>query len=189
MIWDFQTKLEASRQGMTAAPLIQAWLVGCVRVDQAGVADDKNGIDYWATLRNGARVGIDHKLREKGAARYWRWGVPELAMEVWSVKPTPGRPGKTGWTLDESKNTDYVLYSFHDEDSDSAYLLPFQLLRLAFRLHCADWLKEYHAKDQDSGGWKSQAIFVPAPVVLTAVQDQMELHVTAGAISRCIESY
>ena len=175
MIHDFKTKLERSRQGMAAAPLIQAWLDGCVGVRPATDEEDRNGVDYWATLRHGAVVGIDHKLREAGCSRFWRGGPPELALEIWSVIPMAGAPrGVVGWTLNQAKNTDYILYTFDAGDSDRAYLLPFQLLRMSFIRYMRTWDKRYEVHDQDSGRWKSRAVFVPAPVVVRAVTDEMQ---------------
>ena len=176
IVHDFREKLERSREGMTAQALIQSWLTGCVNVEAASLQDDRNGIDYWATLRGGAMVGIDHKLREPGASRFWGYGFPELALEIWSVKPdeTLRTEGTVGWTLSETKNTDYILYTFAPTDSPRAYLIPFQLLRIAFRQYFHEWCEQYKAKNQSSGEWMSQAVFVPAPIVIEAVGEHMD---------------
>ena len=189
---EFDNKLQRSKAGMTAETLIQSWLTGCVSVVASNVADDRNGIDYWATLRRGAVVGIDHKLRDPGCSKFWKLGWPELALEIWSVTPENGKPGATGWTLDEAKNTDYILYTFDPGDSDEAYLVPFQLLRLVFRKHFDEWCAAYHPLPQKSyraatgHSWHSEAVFVPAPVVLDAVRDEMECRPVLAAPQEAI---
>jgi hypothetical protein len=143
--------------------------------------EQKNGIDFRVTLRKGAEVLIDQKLRESGASRFWNhvWG-PELALELWSVLPDScvGTPeGRTGWTLDESKVTDLVLFMFAPEDSREYFLVPFQPLRAAFRKHATEWRRHYRTAVQRSfqGGreWESQCVFAPARVVLAAVGEEM----------------
>lgn len=157
----------------TCEETIRAMLTGCLSVEKTDVATDKTGIDYIATLRRGARVGIDHKARGKGCSRYWTEG-PELALEIWSVKKCPSCPsGVPGWTLSEAKVTEYTLHTFDPADSDQAYLLPFQLLRMAFRRRFAGWSQTYKRASQDSGQWQSECLFIPAYVVLDAIRDEM----------------
>lgn len=157
----------------TCEETIKAMLLGCISVEKTDLATDKTGIDYVATLRGGARVGIDHKAREKGCSRYWTEG-PELALEIWSVKKCPAHPhGVTGWTLSESKATEYTLHTFDVSDSQVAYMLPFQLLRLAFRRSFDTWNMRYKRASQNSGAWQSECMFVPAHVVLDAIHTEM----------------
>jgi hypothetical protein len=176
-VHDWATKYQRSQDGMTASTLLRSWLPGCINVRRSTTKDDRNGIDYWAELRGGARIGIDHKIREPGCRRYWKKGCPDLPMELWSVFPEGGRSGVIGWTLSEEKNTDYVLFTFDKSDTDQAFLLPFQLLRIAFLNHYSEWCSQYLQPPQKSirgnSRWRSQAAFVPSPVVLLAVNEQL----------------
>ena len=134
---------------------------------------DKTGVDYIATLRKGGQVFIDAKTREPGASKYWKYNEPELTLEIWSVMKTPVNPGKIGWTLSESSNVDYILYTFDRSDTNKFYYLPFQMLRTAFRTHFKEWKKQYFVKTQWSNGWASQAVFVPASAVIADINRQM----------------
>lgn len=145
---------------------------GCVSVKKTDIAADKRGIDYVATLNGGAEIGIDAKAREKGASKFWRYGEAELALEIWSVCPSE-RPGKVGWTLSDRSNVDMILYTFDKSDCDKFYLLPFQHLRMAFNRHGRSWCAKYLRKKQHSNGWTSEAVFVPASVVIAAIADEM----------------
>jgi len=166
--FDERLAFSTERRGKPFEDVIQDSLPGIIDVSKTDVAVDKTGIDYIATLRGGATIGIDLKLRDKGCSRYWKYG-DELALETWSVLPENGQRGKCGWTLDEAKATDYTLHVFDPSDSDTVYLLPFQLLRKAFRNYYRNWLRIYRVAEQNSGQWKSQCVFVPAGIVLNVI--------------------
>ena len=173
VIYSFTERLQFSKGARqdTDAATILSLLDGCVSVESASVALDKQGVDYVATLRRGSEVFIDAKSRERGCSRFWN-GNPELAIERWSVMPggkySQASP-KTGWTLDEAKKTDMILYTFDPSDCDIAFLFPFQSLRIAARRNITEWERRFKVDVQDSGSWQSQAVFVPAPDVITAV--------------------
>lgn len=174
MTYAFSTMLAVSKgqRKHTDAATILAMLEGCIGVRSADLALDIRGVDYIAKLRGGADVYIDAKTRQRGCSKYW--GVePELAVELWSVRPSKTQLGKPGWTLDEAKLTDLVLYTWHTDDSERAYLLPFQCLRVAARRNIKRWLCEFKSDVQDSGKWQSEAVFVPASEVIAAINQTL----------------
>lgn len=159
----------------TDLEVLQDMIPGCVSVVKTDARTDRNGVDYVATLRRGTEILIDAKTREPGASRYWNDNGPELALEIWSVMPdgrynTPQARTKVGWTLCESKQTDMIFYTFDRADCFDVFLLPFQHLRIAFRQNWPVWSKRYRRKTQDSFAWQSECIFVPADVVLKAIE-------------------
>ena len=175
LIYNFKDQLTISKGNRSCSDedTIRRLLAGTVSVVVANENMDKIGVDYIATIRGGAQVFIDIKTREIGCSKYWR-SDPELAIEKWSVMPggkysIPLDRQKAGWTIDESKITDMVLYVWHPSDSKTAYLLPFQSLRMATRANIAHWMGIYKTDIQDSGKWQSQAVFVPASVVISAI--------------------
>lgn len=181
MIYDFDERLEFSMGIRKTSDMdtIMALLDGCCSVSPYDCGGNDNGIDYIATLRRGTKVNIDVKTRELGCSRFWKNKEPELAIEIWSVMPggaflTPVHSAKAGWTLDESKSTDLVLYTFNANDSNMAFLLPFQSLRMAARKTICDWMSRFKVDIQSSRRgalqWQSQAVFVPADAVISAVQ-------------------
>ena len=179
-MYSFQEQLDFSRGVREVDDLetIEALLPGCT-VRKTTKAQDVAGVDYIATLRNGAEIFIDGKARDRGASRFWRSG-PEFALERWSVIPggtfnTPRAQAKTGWTLCEKKQTDMVLFSFDPSDSHEVFLVSFQHLRLAFRANCLAWMASYKTDIQKTRQgayqWESECVFVPAYVVLEAITD------------------
>lgn len=173
MTCDFYKDLEFSmgnRQKMDEL-LIKSAIPNCVSVTKTDVEADKSGIDYYAMLDGGAIINIDAKARRKGAVK--KGEEPLLALEIWSVCPTEGNKGKVGWTCSRSTDVDMILYTFDPSEWDKFYLVPFQLLRMAFRCNFLEWRKNYKPRKQDNGSYKSEAMFVPASVVLRAVAEQM----------------
>lgn len=189
MNYNFNERLEFSMGAKKSSDMetIRSLLDGCDSVRPHEGQGDDNGIDYIATLRRGAIVNIDVKTREAGCSRYWRNNQPELAIEIWSVMPdgifaTPRHKAKAGWTIDEKKSTDLVLYTFDASDTNLAFLLPFQSLRMAARRMINKWMKEFKVDVQRSNRgqlqWQSQAVFVPAQIVINAI-DQTFVGLTA----------
>ncbi len=171
MIHDFHGKLAYSRGIREASDLemLEDLIPGCIGVEKTCTREDKAGVDYRAYLRRGTVLRIDAKTREAGASRWWEYGEPELALEVWSVVPSFFTDGKPGWTLDESKEVDLILFTFDSADSNEVFLVSFDMLRIAFVRFFHEWKREYREKVQDSGRWKSTAVFVPASVVLEGI--------------------
>jgi hypothetical protein len=178
--YDMQDNLVFSKGALQTSDTatLMEMISGCHKVEPGLEASDRNGIDYIATLRKGARIFIDAKTRRKGCSKFWTRDTngrrqPEVALEYWSVMPGGKygkRMGKVGWTLCETKQTDLILYTFDPEDSRDVFLFSFQLLRMSFRRNCKDWMSSHKVDVQDSGTWQSQAVFVPVSVVFDSVR-------------------
>ena len=126
------------------------------------------GVDYIATLQGGTKIFIDAKTRTPGCSRYWK-DEPELAIETWSVveKKIPG------WTFNEKSDVDYILYTFPKEDYAGYFFIPFQLLRSASIRCYPDWRKRFPKHYQRNNGYTSEAMFIPADVILAEVRNEM----------------
>jgi hypothetical protein len=185
--WEDRLAMSSGVTERTHPETIQK-LIGpsCVRVERNITNGNDNGIDYWAYLRGGAKLAIDIKAREHGCSKYWKscplFGVgvePELALEIWSVKPEPENfTGQAGWTLSESKETDYILHVFDISDTPERFLLPFQLLRMGFRRNIKEWTRKFRVETQRTSRanghrWQSECVFVPAVIVIDAITEEM----------------
>ena len=169
-VYNFKERLEWSQGQFNSdiATTIKDLIPNCENVFQSDVSEDKSGVDYWAQLSGGHLLGVDVKSREAGAGKWWKYNEPELALEVYSVCETK----KIGWTLDVTKITEYVFFNFDKQDSRLCFLIPFQLLRMAFKEKGKQWVGDYGIKYQNSEGWTSSAVFVPASVVELAICEQ-----------------
>ena len=176
--YDFHERLEFSmgEQKDSDHATIKAMIDGCVSVEDSSQILNLAGVDYVARLRRGAEVLIDSKTRSRGCRRFWTNDEPELALEVWSVRPGGKfhiREGnqKTGWTLCEAKKVDLILFKFHPEDFCQVYLVSFQLLRMAFRRNFTAWRKAFRTDVQSSSRWESECVFVPVNAVFEAMKN------------------
>ena len=173
---NFYEKLSYSlgEQQRVDSELLKTCIPNCVSVKKTDTATDKTGIDYVARLDGGAEIYIDAKTRLPGCSKYWN-GEPELAIETWSV--VEGR--KIGWTFSKKTNVDYILYTFPKEDYAGYFLLPFQLLRSAAKRCYYEWERLYPKHYQANNGYKSEALFIPASVILAEIQNEMTGKATA----------
>jgi hypothetical protein len=176
MDYDFNERLTFSlgSQQVSDHETIKAMLNGCVSVEDSSQLLNVAGVDYIARLRGGAEVLVDAKTRSK-CGKFWLNNEPELALEVWSVRPggkfkTPEQRKKIGWTLCEAKKVDLILFKFNPQDTSQVYLVSFQLLRVAFRQNFHAWMKSYKTDIQSSGSWESECVFVPVGVVYDAIR-------------------
>lgn len=164
--YDFDERMAFSR-GCDQRGIVMILLdriPGAVAVEPAGRSDDKSGTDYWVKRRPPLRpLSVDVKVREHDWAEE---GRDDLALETWSVLGE-----KPGWTRDDSKATDYVLWFWRD--TGRFVLLPFPALCRAFRSHWLEWATRYgvHRQSTNSRGrsWVSECVFVPRDVVMREV--------------------
>lgn len=171
MKYDFGERLKFSqgKRGERDAEIIKNAIQNCIDVRKTDEETDRKGVDYIATLSDGAEIGVDVKARDKGTSKYWKNGHEELTLELWSVYPDKHNEGKIGWTLSKKTNVDYILYTFDKADSSKYYLLPYQSLRMAFQTKGHEWIRKYGIKKSQSEKWSSRAVFVPAEEVLRAL--------------------
>jgi hypothetical protein len=169
--FSFNERLEWSFGQLQADDIatIKTILTGCTNVRKTTPDQDRSGIDYIATLRHGAEVLVDAKNRAQGCSKFWKPNTPEFALERWSVVPSLQNHAKPGWTLSTASPVHYILFKFHPSDWPFAYLVSFQLLRVAFYRNCNHWFKIFKHQFQSSGSWQSEAVFVPVKTVFEAM--------------------
>ena len=143
------------------AKILKARIPGCYDVQKADELSDRNGTDYWALRHGLTSLSVDVKVREKDFAQY---GQDDLALETWSV--VESRPG---WTRDQEKQTDYILWFW--QDTGRFCIVSFPALCCTFQRYWRDWATEYKTARQSSGTWLSECVFVPRQVVLDKLSD------------------
>lgn len=140
---------------------------GAIDVIRAPSNDDRNGIDYWVSLSNGLRLAVDAKVRREDFACR---GYDDLGLETFSVVEV----GKLGWTLDELKRTEYVLWLW--QDTGRWCCVPFMMLCSVFRQHQDEWCQLYKVATQHTPGrqqgYHSECVFVPRLVVWRAIYER-----------------
>lgn len=170
--YSFRDKLEDSNNKMIERE-IQAVKIFFPNANRLEIVNDtvidKLGCDVIAHYTNGNTWKIDRKMRVKGCSRFWKHGIPDLAPEIWSVVPEKWQKGIVGWTLDKTKITEWVVCTYHPEDTRECYCINFYEYRQFF-IDNKDMLIKYGYRTayQNSGGWRSQCLFIPIDIIRDA---------------------
>jgi hypothetical protein len=158
---DFKRDLAAAEKQDIAAMCRLDTLFHSLKVAKATTEEDKAGTDFWLTFAGG-RLSVDLKLR--GVDPVVDFGRDDLVLETWSVYETR----KPGWTRDPAKLTDVVVWWWRP--TDRIAILPYRILRDVFNEHWKEWAWKYDEMIQPNRGYTSRAVFVPSPLVLSAVE-------------------
>ena len=116
------------------------------------------GIDKRIILKNGKFVTVDEKCRRKDYGDFFI----ELISNTKSKK--------LGWLY--YSTCDYIMYFI--EPTRKAYLLPFELLKMAWIENKMIWQKNYKLKECINGSYSSKGICIPTKILLPAIAKQME---------------
>lgn len=159
--YDFDERLTMSQgvsSSKTVADIILNNIPGARHVYQAHKDNDRTGVDYWVEMSSGAHMAVDVKVRDEDFAE--SKGFDDLALETWSVVEQK----KVGWTRDERKRCDYVLWLW--KDTGRWCLIPFQWLCAVFSDKWQQWSSLYKVAQQhtpfgNGNGYHSECVFVP----------------------------
>jgi len=135
-----------------------------IDIQKADLQADIKGTDYWVRFKYRKVVSIDVKVRDTDPLEMW--GKNDLALETFSDKERE----TVGWTRDEKKNTDYVLWYF--SKTKRYVILPYLLLQSIFVKNWENWKEQYKNDTQDSSEWKSECIFVPLDIILKSIYEE-----------------
>lgn len=140
---------------------------GARQVISACKENDRKGTDYWVEMCGGYWLSIDVKVRDVDfAAKPDGICSDDLALESWSVFEEQ----IIGWTRDQAKRTDYVLWYWRD--TRRSCLVPFQPLCRVFIDRWEEWAVKYKTARQhtpDKGDYHSECVFVPRREVWLAI--------------------
>jgi hypothetical protein len=157
--FDFNNQLVMSTgtaANRTIGEILLETIPGSVRAIQALSVHDKQGVDWWLDMKSGERLAIDCKIRDDDPIVRFGAHCDDVALETWSV--VEKKVG--GWTLDETKKTDYIFWLW--KDTGRWCVVPFLLLVKAFKAKKDEWIKVYRVARQNTNGrYHSECVFVP----------------------------
>jgi len=118
----------------------------------------RGGIDRQVFLSDGTVLKIDEKAR--------RTAYPDFFLEYWSdeARKVPG------WVA-KPLTCDFIAYAF--VPTQTCYLLPFQILRAAWRDNRREWIASYGSKKAKNPNHTTVGVAVPIPVVLEALSSAL----------------
>lgn len=145
--------------------------------------EDKHGTDYWIDRKHGMPpVSIDLKNREFCPIE--RFGSDDVCIETTSVYSGPGKAPftencrtKPGWTVDETKRTDLLVYTWpHPADLFGAprlryWILYFPFLCSASQKYWRQWAETFKERATPNKGYQTLNIYVPRIVVAAAIRE------------------
>ncbi len=144
---------------------------GATSVMRATVEQDKKGTDFWVWRKCRRPLSVDVKVRK---IDYTKFQPPDyaddLALETFNVI----EQSVPGWTRDENKQTDYILWFW--KDTGRWALVPFVLLCIVFRRKWEEWKLQYAPYVQrtpwNGADFHSECVFVPRKVVWREIYNQ-----------------
>lgn len=185
VVHDFQERLEYSARLSDEPSWIafyqNVWssMINATRLDRHSEWQ-RDGIDRVIFLENGRQFLIDEKKREATDKN----GQPyrDVLLEEWSVFYGEADPrNKIGWALDSKKRCDFIAYAI--PLASLCYLLPFELLRLAFTQHRSEWLRTFGPRDAKNHGYVTRNVPVTWNALREALNEQMVKRYDAGGLT------
>ena len=118
--------------------------------------DQLKGIDKRIILKTGGEVTIDEKCRRKDYG--------DIFIELVSNTETK----KLGWLY--YSTCDYIMY--FTEPTRKVYLLPFELLKMAWIENKVLWQQQYKIRECVNKGYNSKGICIPTSILLNSISKQ-----------------
>lgn len=159
--FDFNTQLILSTgtaANRSIGEILLSTINGSLRAIQALEVHDRQGVDWWLDMKSGDRLAIDCKIRDDDPIKKFGKNCDDVALETWSVVEKK----IIGWSLDESKRTDYVFWLW--KDTGRWCLVPFVLLVKAFKEKKDEWMQVFRVARQRTknfgNSYHSECVFV-----------------------------
>lgn len=163
--FDFDERLRMS-EGYAGGAGVRGILLDCIpgalHAYKAAKANDRMGVDWWVEMSSGHHLAVDLKVRQEDFSTK---NPPrdDLALETLSVVEA----NKVGWTRDENKRCDYILFLW--QDTGRYCLMPFPLLCRVFQQNWETWRAQFKPCQQSTRGaygtYRSECVFVPRKLV------------------------
>lgn len=178
---DFRERLafsEGIQPGGSVINAIIRMIPNAVDIQRADTDDDRNGTDYWILRgHNLPSLSVDMKNRE--LCPIARFGSDDACIETTSVYRGRSEPyedarrSKIGWTLDLTKRTDYIVYTWPSDNGIRYWILPFPPLCAAARMYWREWARRYREKQAPNREYVTLSVYPPRPVIACAMKELM----------------
>lgn len=178
-IHDFTERLSFSEGIQPGGDLLNAvmkMVPNAKKIERATCNEDKSGTDFWI-IRSHNLPPISIDLKNRGFCPIAKWGSDDACIETTSVYVGSGPPWvdekrkKPGWTLDYSKRTDFVVYTWPNDGGTRYWIVPFLPLCAASRQNWRDWAKEYKERPAQNKHYKTLSVYPPKAVIVKAIRE------------------
>ena len=190
-IYEFRERLSFSRGVELHDGIIRhllAIIPGSTGYRQATTAEDKSGTDLWVERRDLPDVSVDFKHRD--ICPIQRYGSDDVLVETCSVFRRPKNPvlgdqyperfrESIGWTLDQRKRRDIVVYTWPAAGNRRRFLcLWFPWLLTVTLNNWRNWEFRYGVKEARNVGYSTIWVAVPRLVLIDEIAA-----ITCGEVS------
>lgn len=164
--------------GADVEELLLRMIPGSVTVKRATNKEDREGTDLWILRRKLPAVSVDLKVRTFDPIE--RFGSDDACIETTSVYSGKHSPPwedrfreKVGWTLNETKRTDLVLYTWPTKNGLRFWAMYFPWLCVAAKKHWRHWVEKYKERPAKNKGYLTLNVYPPRKEIAQAVGNVM----------------
>lgn len=146
-------------------------------VSRANTKADRQGTDYWINRKHGLKpISVD--VKHRGFDPIERFGSDDACIETTSVYTGEDREpwqneyrAKPGWTLNESKQTDLIIYTWPTASNARRFwILYFPILLRATQLNWKYWAYLYKERPAHNKNYLTLSIYPPRNVIAQAMR-------------------
>lgn len=128
-----------------------------LNVTKAHKMNDMIGVDYWLEFPGGRMEALDAKVRRLDYSKPAPGRICDDRTACLELVANVGI-GKTGWTLDPAKRTDWILFFYIE--SGRPFFYHARQLRAAVVAYLPELKKTGQASTQRTGRYESTSLFV-----------------------------
>lgn len=195
--YDFDERRQYSEGVMRDVPEILDHILetipGAIGWRRAALNEDRHGTDYWIDRAHDLpALSVDMKNREVCPKKY---GKDDACIETTSVYTGPvckvngryrykdksGRYSsviglseyrqKPGWTIDDAKRTDLIMYTWPHDSGRRHWTIPFPLLCAASLKNWREWAMRYGELPTHNNDYLTLNVYVPRIVIIEAITE------------------
>ena len=140
---------------------------GAAKLVEATPDEDRRGTDLWVVRRGLPSLSVDFKHRDVCPVE--KWGSDDACVETCSVY-RDGRREKPGWSIDQRKRTDILIYTWPAGTARRFWILWFPLFQAAALANWRAWRDEYRERAAQNRGYQTLCVYPPRKVIAAEMQ-------------------
>lgn len=150
---------------------------GCERIIRANTSEDRQGTDYWAIRKrytgHPPLRWISFDVKHRSYCPIEKWKSDDACIEYCSVHRN-GECQSPGWTIDERKRTDYIVYTWpYGVNGRRYWIVPYHPLNIAAQINLGQWMQIYKTGKADNEGYVTLSVYPPRRVIAKAMKELM----------------
>lgn len=150
--YDFNECIEKTKKYIESANTLIKDFFGAEEIKKSDLRNDINGTDFLVTNKNGLHQTVDVKYMHNLS-----YDANKILIEIKHIN-LDGSLRRHGWTFEQSKNTDWIVYYFAMDNK--IRVIPFLLLRKISVLKIDEWKKKYNVGNVKNKNYITKVIYI-----------------------------